>query len=142
MKRFHPFFLFFFFFLSRIETLQDKNMQTRSQSQSKCKSNIKVVIRIRPESSVEQADKYVNVTEAISDHMLVFDPKSSVNSGFLLQKRRNFTQRRFKDLKYAFDYVFKPSATNKEIFEHTTDGVISDVLKGYNCSGKHMTSCF
>ncbi|KAH9502712.1 Kinesin-like protein kif18a [Bulinus truncatus] len=97
-------------------------------------ANVKVVIRIRPMNEAESNEKHYTVTEAISDHMLVFDPKIQVTPGFLNTNRRDITRRRFKDLKYAFDYVFGPTATNKAVFEQTTKGIITGVLNGYNCS--------
>ncbi|KAK6973956.1 Kinesin-like protein kif18a [Biomphalaria glabrata] len=97
-------------------------------------ANVKVVIRIRPLNEAENSEKHYTVTEAISDHMLVFDPKINPAPGFLNANRRDITRRRFKDLKYAFDYVFGPNATNKTVFEQTTKGIVSGVLNGYNCS--------
>lgn len=95
-------------------------------------------MRVRPLNEAEHNEKYHIVTEAISDHMLVFDPKIQSTPGFLLMNQRDINRRRFKDLKYAFDYVFGPSATNKDVFEQTTKGIVSGVLNGYNCSGKLM----
>ncbi|BFZ04114.1 hypothetical protein BsWGS_07152 [Bradybaena similaris] len=97
-------------------------------------ANVKVVVRVRPVNESEQSEKYHIVTEAISDHMLVFDPKIQNTSGFLLMSQRDINRRRFKDLKYAFDYVFGASASNRDVFEQTTKGIVSGVLNGYNCS--------
>ncbi|CAG5136409.1 unnamed protein product, partial [Candidula unifasciata] len=97
-------------------------------------ANVKVVVRVRPMNESEQSEKYHIVTEAISDHMLVFDPKIQNTSGFLLMSQRDINRRRFKDLKYAFDYVFGPSANNRDVFEQTTKQIVCGVLNGYNCS--------
>ncbi|GFS06209.1 kinesin-like protein [Elysia marginata] len=103
-------------------------------TRSKGNANLKVVVRLRPPNEAEDNQKYRTVTHAISNHMLVFDPKVQAVPGIMQAKPRNLTSHRFKDLKYAFDHVFGPGATNREVFEHATKGVVSGVLNGYNCS--------
>ena len=99
-------------------------------------------MRLRPPNEAEESERYSTVTHAISDHMLVFDPKVQAVPGVLQAKPRGLNNRRFKDLKYAFDHVFGPGATNREVFEHATKGIVSGVLNGYNCSGKFRFSMF
>lgn len=93
-------------------------------------------------NETETSEKHQTVTEAISDHMLVFDPKIQNAPGFLKTNQRDINRRRFKDLKYAFDYVFGPAASNKAVFEQTTKGIVNGVLNGYNCSGKYFLNYF
>ncbi|XP_059157943.1 uncharacterized protein LOC131942219 isoform X2 [Physella acuta] len=110
------------------------NSSPKHQIQVPENGNVKVVIRIRPLNETETSEKHQTVTEAISDHMLVFDPKIQNAPGFLKTNQRDINRRRFKDLKYAFDYVFGPAASNKAVFEQTTKGIVNGVLNGYNCS--------
>ncbi|KFP02024.1 Kinesin-like KIF18B, partial [Calypte anna] len=39
-----------------------------------------------------------------------------------------------KDLTFVFDRVFGEGATQEEVFQHTTRGLLDSVLSGYNCS--------
>ena len=68
--------------------------------------------------------------------MLVFDPKVQRQIGFLPTKHKDVNRRRYKDLKYAFDHVFGPTAQNHDVFLQTTGTIVQGVLDGYNCSGK------
>ncbi|GFO50711.1 kinesin-like protein [Plakobranchus ocellatus] len=101
---------------------------------SKGNANLRVVVRLRPVNEAEHNEKYRTVTHAISDHVLVFDPKIQSVPGVLQSKPRDVNRHRFKDLKYAFDHVFGPCATNRDVFEHATKGIVNGVLNGYNCS--------
>lgn len=42
--------------------------------------------------------------------------------------------RRQKDLQYAFDAVFGPESTQREVYERTAKRVIDQVCKGLNAS--------
>lgn len=42
--------------------------------------------------------------------------------------------RRGKDIPFAFDRVFDQYATQYEVFQHTTQTLVSEVLNGYNCA--------
>lgn len=101
---------------------------------SKPKDNIQVVVRIRPSNEEERRDKYTTVTQAINDRMLVFDPKLQRSIGFLQTKRKDVSRRRFKDLKYAFDYVFGPTTKNQDVFHQSMKCIVQGVVEGYNCS--------
>ncbi|KFU88895.1 Kinesin-like KIF18B, partial [Chaetura pelagica] len=39
-----------------------------------------------------------------------------------------------KDLTFVFDRVFGEGATQEEVFQHSTRGLLDSVLRGYNCS--------
>ncbi|XP_014669233.1 PREDICTED: kinesin-like protein KIF18A [Priapulus caudatus] len=99
-------------------------------------SNVRVVLRVRPENSQENAGGYRNVVEVLDDHVLVFDPKVEQSPGFFQGKklRRDVRFRRNKDMKFAFDHVFDKMATNEDVFENTTKSILDSLLDGYNCS--------
>jgi kinesin family protein 18/19 len=42
--------------------------------------------------------------------------------------------RRGKDIPFAFDRVFDQFATQYEVFQHTTQALVAEVLNGYNCA--------
>ncbi|XP_046543920.1 kinesin-like protein KIF18A [Haliotis rubra] len=98
-------------------------------------SNVKVVVRVRPENVAEKAGPFDVVVRDMNEHVLAFDPKESNSPvrGFRRQPR-DIRKRRNKDLKFAFDFVFGPCATNAEVYEHTTKGILDGLLEGYNCS--------
>ena len=87
---------------------------------SKGNSNsVKVVVRVRPENGREIASK--NVVNVVDNNYLVFDPKED-NAPQFERRRRQLTMRKPKDLHFAFDYVFDATATQEEVFTHTTSG--------------------
>ncbi|XP_046338127.2 kinesin-like protein KIF18A isoform X2 [Haliotis rufescens] len=98
-------------------------------------SNVKVVVRIRPENAAEKVGPFEVVVRDMNEHVLAFDPKESNSPvrGFRRQPR-DIRKRRNKDLKFAFDFVFGPCTTNAEVYEHTTKGILDGLLEGYNCS--------
>ncbi|XP_053384514.1 kinesin-like protein KIF18A isoform X2 [Mercenaria mercenaria] len=99
-------------------------------------SNVKVVVRIRPPNVKEIEGNFREVVQAVDENLLVFDPKepSSYEYGSRRRRPRDIRQRRNKDLKFAFDHVFGPSATNIDIYNETTNTVLTGLLTGYNCS--------
>ena len=106
------------------------------------KSNVKVVVRIRPENTNEKNGNYRIVVRAMNEHVLVFDPneQSSPEYGYKRRHaRRDIRRRQNKDLKFAFDYVFDPSSANHEIYHHTTKKVLESFLEGYNYSVKALS---
>lgn len=106
-------------------------------SSSDPSSNVKVVVRIRPPNVKEIEGNFREVVQAVDENVLVFDPKepSSYEYGGGRRRPRDIRQRRNKDLKFAFDYVFDQSATNTDIYNETTNAVLTGLLTGYNCSG-------
>lgn len=99
-------------------------------------SNVKVVVRIRPQNEREKDERCV--VNAVSNQVLVFDPAEDVCE-FNGQKssaivRGDITRRRFKNLNFAFDYVFDPDSMNVDLYEHTSKSILDGLLNGYNCS--------
>lgn len=101
-------------------------------------SNMKVVVRIRPENEVEIRSNCETVVKALDDHVLVFDPKEDNHPQFerpdVVRKRRPFLSKKHKDLRFAFDRVFDETSTQKDVFENTTKTIIDGLLDGINCS--------
>lgn len=98
-------------------------------------SNVKVVVRVRPENEKEAGSRVV--TQVMNENVLVFDPKENSESGLSSRKRpRDLRKRQNRDLTFAFDHVFCPESTTSEIYEQTTKSILTGLLNGYNCSGK------
>ena len=101
-------------------------------------SNVKVVVRVRPPNKGELNGCSRNVVEVMNDNVLVFDPKDECSPRFSKTgkfKHRDIRKRCKKDLKFAFNYVFRWDASNAQVFDCVTHTVLDDLLDGYNCSG-------
>ncbi|XP_050790873.1 kinesin-like protein KIF18B [Gopherus flavomarginatus] len=97
--------------------------------------NVAVVVRVRPQTQQEQEGSQHAVVQVIDDSMLVFDPEEPCLSGVFTGFRgHDAPKRKGKDLKFMFDQVFDESATQEEVFQHTTKELLDWVLNGYNCS--------
>lgn len=77
--------------------------------------------------------------KVIDDKMLVFDPKEETQGFFfhgVKQKARDLAKRTNKEMQFFFDRVFGNEASNADLYQGTTEGIISTLLDGYNCSGR------
>lgn len=101
-------------------------------------SNMKVVVRVRPENHLEMRSNCETVVKVLDEHVLVFDPKEDDELGFQemqsTRKRRALLSRKRRDLRFAFDRVFDENSMQEQVFEHTTKSVIGGLLDGVNCS--------
>ena len=102
-------------------------------------SNMKVVVRVRPENQVETRSNCETIVKILDDHVLVFDPKEDNDPDFqgncaTARKRRALLSRKRRDLRFAFDRVFDENSKQTDVFEHTTKTVIDGLLDGVNCS--------
>lgn len=99
-------------------------------------SHVKVVVRVRPANDSEKRENCRNVVQVVDNHMLIFDPKEEDLSCFGSQRvrNRNINKKANKDLKFVFDLVFDENATQVDIFENTTKGVLDGVMNGFNCT--------
>lgn len=101
-------------------------------------SNMKVVVRVRPENEMEMRSNCETVVKVLDEHVLVFDPKEDNDPAFQqmngTRKRRALLSRKRRDLRFAFDRVFDENSSQVEVFEHTTKSVIDGLLDGVNCS--------
>lgn len=105
-------------------------------------SHVKVVVRVRPANDSEKHENCRNVVQVVDNHMLIFDPKEEDLSCFGSQRvrNRNINKKANKDLKFVFDLVFDENATQVDIFENTTKGVLDGVMNGFNCTGDKLMS--
>ena len=99
-------------------------------------SNVKVVVRVRPENEKEAGSRVV--TQVMNENVLVFDPKENSESGLggSRKRPRDLRKRQNRDLTFAFDYVFGPHSRTSDIYEQTTKSILTGLLNGYNCSGQ------
>ena len=100
-------------------------------------SNVKVVVRVRPENEKEAGSRVV--TQVMNENVLVFDPKENSESGVGGSSRkrpRDLRKRQNRDLTFAFDHVFGPYSKTNDIYEQTTKSILTGLLNGYNCSGQ------
>lgn len=120
--------------LSRSSLGNDRSTDLSKDSNS----NVKVVVRVRPQNERELERGQSSVIKVLDEHMLIFDPKEEANDFYFhgkKQRGRDLLKKEKKDLKLAFDRVFDGNSTNEEVFQATTNSVVDGLLKGYNCSG-------
>ena len=84
--------------------------------------------------------------KVVDNKMLVFDPADEAALGWSPRSNRRKSVfggvrdhsargRPHRDIRYAFDRVFDPQATNREIFDECVKADVLDaLLKGFNCS--------
>jgi len=110
---------------------------TPSEGGSNSSNNVKVVVRIRPPNVKEVEGSFREVVKAVDGNILVFDPKESSASDYGMSRKRprDIRKRANRDLKFAFDRVFGPEASNVDLHNETTSAVLTSLLNGYNCSG-------
>ncbi|GJQ71189.1 hypothetical protein Trydic_g1088 [Trypoxylus dichotomus] len=111
---------------------------TRAKSSSaRSSANIKVVVRVRPPNERETGDNSRMVIRVINDQLLVFDPEEDSQPFFyhgVEQKRRDLLKKSQKNMKFYFDRVYGFEATNNDVFQTTTSGLIDSLMDGCNCS--------
>ncbi|XP_027728425.1 kinesin-like protein KIF18B [Vombatus ursinus] len=100
-------------------------------------STVKVVVRVRPPTPKELESHRRPVVQVVDGRVLVFDPEEP-DGGFPGLKWggsvHDGPKKKGKDLKFVFDRVFAETATQQEVFQHTTHSILDGVLQGYNCS--------
>ncbi|XP_072502095.1 kinesin-like protein KIF18B isoform X2 [Notamacropus eugenii] len=100
-------------------------------------STVKVVVRVRPPTPKELESHRRPVVQVVDGRVLVFDPEEP-DGGFPGLKGggsvHDGPKKKGKDLKFVFDRVFAETATQQEVFQHTTHSILDGVLQGYNCS--------
>ncbi|KRT80094.1 Kinesin, partial [Oryctes borbonicus] len=104
---------------------------------SRSSANIKVVVRVRPPNDRETGDNSRVAVKVINDQLLVFDPEEDSQPFFyhgVEQKRRDLLKKSHKNMKFYFDKVFGFEATNNDVFQTTTNGLIDSLMDGCNCS--------
>ncbi|XP_074080444.1 kinesin-like protein KIF18B [Macrotis lagotis] len=100
-------------------------------------STVRVVVRVRPPTPKELESHRKPVVQVVDGKVLVFDPEEPDESFPGLKWGGNAhdgPKKKGKDLKFVFDRVFAETATQQEVFQHTTHSILDGVLQGYNCS--------
>lgn len=70
--------------------------------------------------------------------MLIFDPIEETQGFFfhgMKQKSRDIAKKTNKEMQFMFDRIFDNDADNTYVYENTTQGIVTSLLEGYNCSG-------
>ncbi|ELR50846.1 Kinesin-like protein KIF18B [Bos mutus] len=99
-------------------------------------SMLRVVVRLRPPTPKELESQRRPVVQVVDERVLVFDPEEP-DGGFLGLKwgsAQDGPRKKGKDLTFVFDRVFGETATQQDVFQHTTHGILDSFLQGYNCS--------
>ncbi|XP_045764886.1 kinesin-like protein KIF18A isoform X3 [Maniola jurtina] len=110
---------------------------SKSGSTQKMAANITVVVRVRPMNDRELGQNNRTVIEVIDENQLVFDPKEDLPPFFyqgVQQPSKNYLKRANKEMKFAFDSVCGPNASNQDVFESATKDMLAALMEGYNCS--------
>lgn len=101
-------------------------------------SMLRVVVRLRPPTPKELESQRRPVVQVVDERVLVFDPEEP-DGGFLGLKwgsAQDGPRKKGKDLTFVFDRVFAETATQQDVFQHTTHSILDSFLQGYNCSGE------
>ncbi|XP_070335746.1 kinesin-like protein KIF18B isoform X2 [Odocoileus virginianus] len=99
-------------------------------------SMLRVVVRLRPPTQKELESQRRPVVQLVDERVLVFDPEEP-DGGFLGLKwgsGQDGPKKKGKDLTFVFDRVFGETATQQDVFQHTTHSILDSFLQGYNCS--------
>ena len=108
------------------------------------RSNIHVVVRIRPKNFNEKGPLHRTIVKAVGDHVVIFDPKEDPSEEqFYFQnggkqkarhQHQDYNRKPHKNMKFAYDRVYGPYNTNVEIFETSMKRLVSHIIDGFNCS--------
>ncbi|XP_051496052.1 LOW QUALITY PROTEIN: kinesin-like protein KIF18B [Apus apus] len=94
---------------------------------------VAVLVRVRPPNPCERGGPGPPLLHLLDQHVLVFNPEEPGGPPGSLRPPRG-PQPRGKAMKFVFDRVFGEGATQEEVFQHSTRGLLDSVLGGYNCS--------
>ena len=107
-------------------------------SLSGMEASIRVTVRIRPLNEQELCQPLGGeyILRVINDHVVTFDPppESTKHISGNRTSVKTSSQRRYKDLKYAFDVVLDENSSQQEAYEASTKGLIDSVLDGFNAT--------
>uniref|UniRef100_A0A8C8ZMI8 Kinesin-like protein n=1 Tax=Prolemur simus TaxID=1328070 RepID=A0A8C8ZMI8_PROSS len=99
-------------------------------------SMVRVVVRVRPPTPRELDSQRRPVVQVVDERVLVFNPEEPDGGfpGLKWGSTQDGPKRKGKDLTFVFDRVFGEAATQQDVFQHTTHGILDGFLQGYNCS--------
>ncbi|XP_061875512.1 kinesin-like protein KIF18B isoform X1 [Colius striatus] len=92
---------------------------------------VSVVVRVRPPAPCEREGP--RTLHVLDQHILIFNPDEAPGTPGGAAPARGLRQQG-KDQTFVFDRVFGEGASQEEVFQHTTRGLLDSVLGGYNCS--------
>lgn len=99
---------------------------------------VQVVVRVRPPTPRELESQRRPVIQVVDERVLVFDPEEPEGAflGLKWGSIHDGPRKKGKDLTFVFDRVFGETATQQDVFQHTTHSILDSFLQGYNCSGE------
>ncbi|KAM5310212.1 kinesin-like protein KIF18B [Glossophaga mutica] len=99
-------------------------------------SKVQVVVRVRPPTPRELESQRRPVIQVVDERVLVFDPEEPEGAflGLKWGSVHDGPKKKGKDLTFVFDRVFAETATQQDVFQHTTHSILDSFLQGYNCS--------
>eukprot|EP00762_Andalucia_godoyi_P001451 ANDGO_00154.mRNA.1 hypothetical protein len=109
--------------------LHDADTEEYKSAMENGQPNILVAVRVRPVLKKERLNNCREYVKPVDGRMLVItDPASDSNADDPLRANRK------KEKRYAFDHVFDPRTTQRQVFEKTTLFLLDGVLTGYNAT--------
>ncbi|XP_045045848.2 kinesin-like protein KIF18B [Desmodus rotundus] len=99
-------------------------------------SKVQVVVRVRPPTPRELESQRRPVIQVVDERVLLFDPEEPEGTflGLKWGSIHDGPKKKGKDLTFVFDRVFGETATQQDVFQHTTHSILDSFLQGYNCS--------
>lgn len=101
-------------------------------------SNVRVVVRVRPENECELQHQPANPSvRVVDDFCLIFDPNDEDDS-FIRDNHTNYPRhgpkKKHRDMRFGFDRVFEGNCSQEEVYLGTTRGLVERMMSGINCS--------
>ena len=106
------------------------------------RQSMTVVVRMRGENEKEHESRLPVIAKVVDEKVIVFDPKIPTSPEYHRGRKRSFrdmTKRINRNVFFAFDRVFDETTSNLEVFNYTTEAVVTDVLNGYNACGAYVS---
>ena len=91
-------------------------------------AKILVAVRCRPLNPREKACGHDELVKVMDNRMVVVLDKEAPDRQDVLRANRS------REKRYVFDHAFNKFATQEEVYESTTRGLINGVMAGYNAT--------
>ncbi|ORY80492.1 kinesin motor domain-containing protein, partial [Protomyces lactucae-debilis] len=72
------------------------------------------------------------IIQVLDERVLVFDPADS--NPMARFSKSLMPGKKIKDVRYAFDHIFDETATQREVFEHTSRPLLNGIFDGFNAT--------
>jgi len=89
--------------------------------------SIDVAVRVRPLNHMEQAE--ANTVRVLDEKMIVVLDRDKIDGG---QDEDYLRQGRSRERKYAFDQAFDDTCTQQDVYQATTQKLLTGVMDGFN----------